>query len=223
MNVMCQADLRRPFTVVRLGGSLLTLPDLVDRLQGLRSHVGKSLLIVVGGGATVDLMRILHAKYGGSDLQWHWHAVRRMSENARILARVWSHAAVVATLEQAAVAWESDVPALLNVEEFLRRRLCSGKADPGWPRFTEDWNCTSDSIAAWVAAVLSAQELLVLKSADPPGRDLTELSRLGYVDPLFPRIASRTKVVRFVNLRSLPLEPNSPAFLTSCRPGPANA
>jgi aspartokinase-like uncharacterized kinase len=64
------------------------------------------------------------------------------------------------------------------------------------------WDVTSDSIAARVAHLLRARELVLLKSAPlPPRVDRDEAARLGLVDPAFPEISSRLARVFYVNLR----------------------
>jgi len=60
------------------------------------------------------------------------------------------------------------------------------------------WSVTSDSIAARIAQVLPAGELVLLKSADPPGDAAT---RPPYVDEYFATAAQGLNRVRFVNLR----------------------
>ena len=63
------------------------------------------------------------------------------------------------------------------------------------------WDVTSDSIAARVAQVLKASELVLLKSVDAPSRDADELAKLAIVDKFFPEIAGSI-AWRIVNLRT---------------------
>ncbi len=69
-----------------------------------------------------------------------------------------------------------------------------------------DWSVTSDSIAARIAITLSADELVLLKSASLPNAancDIQEMSNAGYVDGFFVELANSINRVRFVNLRSI--------------------
>jgi hypothetical protein len=96
--------------------------------------------------------------------------------------------------------------------EFLRdvEPTCPGKP------LEHTWAVTSDSIAARVAAVSEADELVLLKSADPPSDDRRVLCDAGYVDRAFPDLADGLPVVRYVNLRAMNedaagvMEPRSP-------------
>jgi len=76
-----------------------------------------------------------------------------------------------------------------------------------------DWRVTSDSIAAWLAERLQADELVLLKSRLPQASDLSAAVREGYVDPYFPT-AARGRTVRCVNLR----EPELPEALLRGEP-----
>jgi hypothetical protein len=65
------------------------------------------------------------------------------------------------------------------------------------------WDVTSDSIAARLAALLDADELVLVKSCLPTG-ELTPgvVAQRGYTDRYFPRAVAGVRVVRCVNLRA---------------------
>ena len=99
-------------------------------------------------------------------------------------------------MNEAAGAWVRGVVPVLDVYAFARE-------DEGRPgRLPHAWAVTSDSLAARVAAVAGADELVLLKSAAiPPGLPRDEASRRGLVDEHFP-YAIGEYPIRAVNLRA---------------------
>ena len=65
----------------------------------------------------------------------------------------------------------------------------------------ESWDVTSDSIAARLAEIIAADELVLLKSAPAAPGLLHEIAAAGYVDNFFPQAAEGLMRVRFANLR----------------------
>ena len=60
----------------------------------------------------------------------------------------------------------------------------------GNPDIPESWSMTSDSLALWLAGLLGAEHLVLLKSAEPPARlDPESLTAQGLVDAAFPAFA----------------------------------
>jgi aspartokinase-like uncharacterized kinase len=181
--------------VVKLGGSLLDWPELAASVRAwLARQPAAANVLIVGGGALVEKLRELDRAQPMPPATIHWLAVRAMSLTAAIFAERLPEATLADSLEQLRLA-DTDVPQILDIERFLRE-------DRGTPHaLPECWDVTSDSIAARVARILGASELVLLKSALP--RDTTSrdtLARLGYVDAYFPR-ASKGLNVRSVNLR----------------------
>jgi len=63
------------------------------------------------------------------------------------------------------------------------------------------WNVTSDSIAARLAIVFDAVELVLLKSCLPSETNLAGLAADGYVDRFLPTLSNELPPLRAVNLR----------------------
>jgi aspartokinase-like uncharacterized kinase len=68
------------------------------------------------------------------------------------------------------------------------------------------WDVTSDSIAARLAQLISADELVLLKSTLPTGSTCAAWSTEEFVDRFFPQAAASLRRVRVVNLRSATFE-----------------
>jgi aspartokinase-like uncharacterized kinase len=75
--------------VLKLGGSLLTIPDLFTRLDAViqRLHPA-SVLIVPGGGFAADVIRDLDDRFLLTPEKAHRDAIAAMSHNAALLCRL---------------------------------------------------------------------------------------------------------------------------------------
>jgi hypothetical protein len=175
--------------VIKLGGSLLRLPDWPRRARSLLDAVGGGPTIVVGGGAVVDGLRAIDAaaadRSAALDAVVHRLAIEAMGITARLVA----HALGLPLVETVpAVAGRQavvlDVPAWLSHDDRLAA-LPAG------------WHVTSDSIAAVVAAACGRGLLLAKSVPPPPCPDpvLASLSAAGWVDGFFPTAARHLRVI----------------------------
>jgi aspartokinase-like uncharacterized kinase len=183
-----------PTAVWKLGGSLFDLPDLSRRLQALRAPLPlQHILLVPGGGAAADLVREWQAMHGLADDTVHELAIRAMEFNAHRLAAILTHSSLAEiSRERIPVLSFGDAACPSIVEPFAHVF--------DLPR---DWTVTSDSLAAWIAAVWSADELLLLKSRPlEPGVDAICAAERGWVDAYFPQIAGRVPRIRWCDLRA---------------------
>ena len=188
---------QRNSRVVKLGGSLLDLPDLQPRLrQWLERQPRCATAIVPGGGRMADAVRDADRFHHLGETVSHWLCIRVMTIQAELLGALLPEATVCRSLAE----WRLQQPelAILDPWIFLREeepRL----AGPGLP---ESWDATSDSIAARFASAVGAAELALLKSALPePASTLANASAAGYVDVFMPRVADSIPRIRCVNLR----------------------
>ncbi|HEX4129506.1 MAG TPA: hypothetical protein VHZ24_05645 [Pirellulales bacterium] len=183
--------------VIRLGGSLLDLPNVVPRL--LRWSAQQAIAggaIVVGGGAAVDRLRERHEALELDNSTAHWMCVAAMAVNARRIATVLG----VPLTGIAPIDNEAFVDGLCVLDPW--RVLWEEEPRLVAERLPESWDVTSDSIAARVAELLGIEELALLKSRLPePGWTLADAVEAGYVDRFFPWAARRLRV-RCVDLRS---------------------
>lgn len=189
--------------VLKLGGSLLSLSDWPDRLHKLMTllRIARPLLIV-GGGATADLVRHWQSVHSFSDEAAHQLALQAMSLNEALVKEVLGDAPVVTDRLGMQTVWAAENLPILSAISFLKHEepLASQK-------LPHDWSATSDSIAAWVAHQLPADHLVLLKSVDlPDDTTLQEAVDAGLVDDHFPELVQQLNLT-WVNLRSTPLRP----------------
>ncbi len=195
-------DSAKPISVVKVGGSLLCLPDLGKRLKELLSILEpkQRVVLVIGGGAAADLVREWDRVHVLGDEAAHQLAVAAMSLNAALLAHVLPATAIVGSVAEAELAWDrGDVP-VVDAQRWLQRH----DPDSTIP-LPHDWSVTSDSIAAWIGLQLQAARLQLVKSIDVPAVALEQAAAAGDVDAAFPGFAARLPRIDWVNLREEPL------------------
>lgn len=180
--------LRRPLWVVKLGGSLAEWPDLAGWVRLLGASRGVDLVVVPGGGPFADQVRLAQARWRFHDRVAHRMAVLAMEQYGLMLCGL-SRGRLVPAERPAAIR-----AALRGGRTPVWSARALVFADAQRSRtIAESWEVTSDSLAAWLAALLAADRLVLVKSARAPaGRvAVRDLARSGLVDDAFPRYASR--------------------------------
>ncbi|MFO0945993.1 MAG: hypothetical protein U1D30_08610 [Planctomycetota bacterium] len=182
--------------VVKVGGSLLSLPDLKERIFALlEKYTDAPVLFVVGGGTTADMIRDLSATHLISESAAHWLAIRAMSLNAHCLSAILQGTPVADSRDQAAAIWRVGGSAAILDPFTLLSEVRSDELPEGW-------HVTSDSIAALVAKRFSARRLALLKSVGSWGKRIdSDAAAKGWVDPYFS-MASEGLDVFWFNVRS---------------------
>lgn len=194
--------------VIKLGGSLFSFPELSPCLRRwLDAQTHATNILIAGGGRLADEIRLAQARFALSDSDCHRLCLAVMNVTAclaydilrpSIECKIWHRwdAAdlIVNTMEQ-------PVLHIVCMSEFALDEVRKQRFSAVLPA---DWSITSDSIAAALAIELSAEELVLLKSAAPrEGATLAELAEYGYVDRAFPNLATRVPSVRMIDLSSL--------------------
>ena len=184
--------------VIKLGGSLLELPDLPERLGNFLADFSRPRpVLLCGGGSIVEQIRAWDRAYAIGEEPSHWIAVRALTITALVTERILPGVEHVETIEALQVAWHRGRVPLLDPYRFLLDiDECSHDPLPRRGRVT------SDSIGARMAVTLGAPELILLKSITPTeGLSFEEAAVQGIVDPHFPQVAQTIPRVVIVNLR----------------------
>jgi aspartokinase-like uncharacterized kinase len=186
-------------TVVKVGGSLYTISDLSNRLRfWLGEQQAERILLIPGGGAMADVIRDFDRTHCLGEDKAHWLALRALSLNAALLAALVGPASIVDHPDNAGKG--------VSILDAFAFGLADEQSHPD-SCLPHTWTATSDAIAARVAVVSSAVRLILLKSVTiPTGMDWSEVTRHGFVDPLFCDIirSAPSLEVKAVNFRERP-------------------
>lgn len=195
--------------VVKIGGSLLAAPHLCARVRRWLAEESAArpeahFVFVVGGGKLVDAVRELDSHVSLDEKAAHWLCIELMGVTAGLVAAMLPELPVVEDFDQLELRTRAPGATLLRPLRFLREIEPTRRGTP----LPANWSVTSDSIAARLAVVLEAEELVLLKSASPPipAGDRNWLERLaacGYVDPFLPRLTGELPH-RSVRMATLP-------------------
>lgn len=164
--------------VVKLGGSLWASDALLAWLEVLCQ---RPVIVVPGGGLFADAVREAQQRWRFDDQLAHTLAISAMTQYGLMLQGL--------------------CPTLLTVAEpeSLKAAIKNGRSAIWLPdaqslpveQIRASWDVTSDSLAAWLAKVLDARHLLLIKSVRPPPGEaaIDDLSRMGLIDRAFPEMA----------------------------------
>jgi len=199
-------------TVIRLGGSLLAIPDLAARLHSFaQKTAGRRAVIVVGGGIAVEQIRIHYDRGYVGDHVAHWSALQVMSDNARWLSRLMTGCRFAEDHTAIQLALRDGMTPMIHAVRLIQYFQSQSNTMPvrdSAGTLPESWDVTSDSVALWLCDKLDGERVWLLKSCDGPSGDLSHhdvatLSRAGAVDRYFPTLFAQTHArVRWVNLAS---------------------
>jgi len=180
MNSDCQHNTEQEMLplVVKLGGSLY---DSVPALAPLLHLSVRHILIVPGGGPFANAVRMA----GIDDETAHWEAIAAMDQYGHYLASYG-----LPVTEHLAIPMQTTI---------LLPSACMRKLDP----LPHSWDVTSDTIAAWVAAELHL-DLVLLKSIEGIVTkgilqdQVTSALDTDAVDPLFIPYVLENRVNTFI-------------------------
>ncbi len=145
--------------VVKLGGSLYGGPQLGRWLDACASAgAGRGLVVVPGGGRFADTVRDEQRRCGFDDVAAHRMALLAMDQAGEMLCAMDRRLYPARDRDQLLAISRGGRCAVWLPSSMLRD-------DAG---IEASWSVTSDSLAAWVARAIDAQELWLVKAGQPP-------------------------------------------------------
>lgn len=188
--------------VVKVGGSLLTLPDLAARLVKWQAKQPRGVTVyLVGLGEIGDCIREYDGRFKLLPEQSHTMCLEALAVSARLLHALLPSQAIWTddwqVLSSRNFPTEEQREYVFSPTLFFMNQEPLQSGDP----LPVGWDVTTDSIAARVAELLHADDFVLLKSKLPePFTLLAELADQEYVDRYFPWAMRSLAEVRFVNL-----------------------
>lgn len=189
--------------VIKLGGSLLDLPDLRSRMfDWLASLTPANNLILVGGGELVESMRSLDSLHRFDPSWVHWRCVELLSLTHQIVQQLVPEFDSIDDASQL-----SEFVRVTRSQPMTALVQCVAFYNPMHPdeRLPEHWETTTDSLSCLLAEKVDAEELLLLKStsASDENAEPALWRREGLVDAAFEAVAGSVEKIRLVNFRDL--------------------
>ena len=163
--------------VIKLGGSLAHSKTLINCFNKIQQrYQGRSVIIVPGGGAFADQVRLAQQQWQFDDITAHHMAILAMQQMALMFNGLVPHWPIATRLPELQLA--------KNLNKILIWSPNSAELDQAGIPAT--WDITSDSLAAWLAKQLSATELILVKSAViDPKASLEQLAAQQIIDQGF--------------------------------------
>ena len=162
--------------IVKLGGSLAHDLRLVPWLAMLAELGGGRVTIVPGGGMFADAVRASQRHWHFADLPAHNMAVLAMAQTAHLFHAMEPRLTLATDEAGIRRALHAGQPALWLPFMLLRDA----------PDLLTSWEVTSDSLALWLARLLNAERLVVVKACSvPEGSTFAQLGAQGVLDNRF--------------------------------------
>jgi len=160
--------------VVKLGGSLLTSGWLKLCLDKLEQRCAvERIVIVPGGGVFADKVRDLQKTFRFNDNIAHEMAILAMQQMALLIKGLKPNFELTGSASE--------------ISTQLNHKLCNiwspTVAELDRAGIKSSWDVTSDSLSAWLANKLGAEELILVKSVTIPNNfDVLKLAQSKIVD-----------------------------------------
>lgn len=181
--------------VVKVGGSLLRRPGLIDELnEWLAANPSGEHWVLVGGGDLIEAVRRWDQIHRMDPETVHWRCVDLLDTTFEMMRSWFPEWGFVDRFEQVESRRGTGGITLVRPSAIYRR----GRDADGVPR---DWRTTTDTIAVILGQIIRADEIVLLKSCEiPEDRTIAELSRWGIVDEALPMVAGQSPPIRLARL-----------------------
>ena len=181
--------------VLKIGGASLFAPQtefnrLIEYLKSDVSLRNARTFLIVGGGETVESMRLLHNIYPQLDpIAMHWRCIELLDATWQVAAELMDFCQPITTSESLRQAFIHHTPNWYLVRPgafyspILAQRLPANiSPDPSW-------KTTSDALA-WLLAILAqGDEVLLIKKANCSSiQSLAQAAACGIVDSEIHRL-----------------------------------
>lgn len=179
--------------VIKLGGSLLGSEELRHWLRLVAQYGDGRVVIVPGGGVFADVVRDVYHQISMTDTCAHMLAVSAMNQFGTLLIdQVPKLVPACSELEIAERSWQH------RGIVWMPSKMVMMEGDD----IPHSWDVTSDSLALWLANKISAEHLLLVKSA-PVSADtsLQEMTAQGVIDPAFSQFNVGSQVKSWVTCK----------------------
>ena len=197
-----------PRRVVKVGGSCLENPQLTSLLTDWFTHqTPAENWVIVGGGECIEAMRTLSRRYSLKQSEMHWRCIRLLDATWEILTELFPQWIPIHSPEifrQTQRCEPQPATYIVRVQSFYSRpdEPQVHATATGFSQIPVGWETTTDSLAAFLATIIGAAELVLIKSCAIPSHSPVELQRLGIVDDAFPSILPKTTKLRLQKLGS---------------------
>ncbi|RIZ71072.1 MAG: uridylate kinase [Methylococcales bacterium] len=180
--------------VIKLGGSLTHSKALINCLNKIElRYQGRAVIIVPGGGAFADQVRLAQQQWQFDEVTAHHMAILAMQQMALMFKGLAPQWPIVSSL--------SDMQQDLYLNKTFIWSPNSAELDQA--AIPATWDITSDSLAAWLAKQVSSTELILVKSAViDPQASLEQLAAQQIIDQGFcQQVQDGLFRIRVVNQR----------------------
>jgi aspartokinase-like uncharacterized kinase len=161
--------------IIKLGGSLSKSSALSACLNSIVASKLSKLIIVPGGGDFADKVRDAQRVWRFNELIAHSMAILAMQQMALLFKGLQPSFYLVDSVAAIKQQLSSPLPMIWSpaINELEQAKIPAS------------WDVTSDSLAAWLATQLKADELVLVKSALITTQDFKQLTQQGIIDAHF--------------------------------------